>query len=144
MNPRPMNVFVPYTTSWNQFHCIHARTHGRGGRVSSVGIATRYGLDIPGIESRWGAARFFAPVHTGPWGPLSLLYNGYRSFPGVKRPGPGVDHPPTSKRRGHERVELYLYSPSGPQWPVIGRTFTHVRIGLCYLRHATLSFLGVQ
>jgi hypothetical protein len=26
--------------------------------------------------------------------------------------------------RGHERVELYLYSPSGPSWPVIGRTFT--------------------
>ena len=25
-----------------------------GGRVSSVGIATRYGLDGPGIESRWG------------------------------------------------------------------------------------------
>jgi hypothetical protein len=25
-----------------------------GGRDSSVGIATRYGLDGPGIESRWG------------------------------------------------------------------------------------------
>ena len=25
-----------------------------GGRDSSVGIATRYGLDRPGIESRWG------------------------------------------------------------------------------------------
>ena len=24
--------------------------------------------------------------------------------------------------RGHERVELDLYSPSGPLWPVIGRT----------------------
>jgi hypothetical protein len=35
------------------------------GRDSSVGIATRYGLDGPGIESRWGA-RFFAPVQTGP------------------------------------------------------------------------------
>jgi hypothetical protein len=29
------------------------------------------------------------------WGPSSLLYNGYWvSFPGVKRPGRGVDHPP--------------------------------------------------
>jgi hypothetical protein len=26
------------------------------GRDSSVGIATHYGLDGPGIESRWGAA----------------------------------------------------------------------------------------
>ena len=47
---------------------------------------------------------------------------GTGSFPGVKRPGRGADHPPPSKCRGHERVELYLYSPSAPQWPVIGRT----------------------
>ena len=47
---------------------------------------------------------------------------GTGSFPGVKRPGRGADHPPASKYRGHERVELYLYSPSGPSWLVIGRT----------------------
>jgi hypothetical protein len=30
-----------------------------------------------------------------PWGPLSLLYNEYRvSFPGVRRPVRGIDHPP--------------------------------------------------
>jgi hypothetical protein len=34
------------------------------GRDSSVGIATRYGLDGPGIESGWGA-RISAPVQTG-------------------------------------------------------------------------------
>jgi hypothetical protein len=34
------------------------------GRNSAVGIATRYELDGPGIESRWGA-RFSAPVQTG-------------------------------------------------------------------------------
>jgi len=32
---------------------------------SSVGIATRYRLDGPGIESWWGA-RFFATLQTGP------------------------------------------------------------------------------
>ena len=42
------------------------------------------------------------------------------SFPGVKRPGRGADHPPPSKCRGQERVELYLYFPSGPSWPVMG------------------------
>ena len=48
---------------------------------------------------------------------------GTGSFPGVRRPGRGADHPPPPfKRRGHERVGLHLYSPSGPQWPVIGRT----------------------
>jgi len=30
-----------------------------------------------------------------PWGPPSFLCNGYWvSFPGVKQPGHGVDHPP--------------------------------------------------
>ena len=58
-----------------------------------------------------------------PWSPPSLLYNGYRvSFPGVKRLGRGVDHPPPSSARVKERVELYLYSPSGLTWPVLGRT----------------------
>jgi hypothetical protein len=52
-----------------------------------------------------------------------LLYNGYRvSFPWVKQPGRGVDHPPPSSTEVKERVELYLYSPSGPSWPVLGRT----------------------
>jgi hypothetical protein len=36
-------------------------------RDSSVGIATRYGLDAPGIESRCGGGGgFSAPVQTGP------------------------------------------------------------------------------
>ena len=35
------------------------------GRDSSVGIASRYGLDGAGIEFRWGG-RFSAPVQTGP------------------------------------------------------------------------------
>jgi hypothetical protein len=44
-----------------------------------------------------------------PWGPPSLLYNGYRVFPGGKeRPGRGVDHPLTSSAEVKERVELYL------------------------------------
>jgi hypothetical protein len=32
--------------------------------TDAVGIATRYGLDSPEIESRWGV-RFSAPVSTG-------------------------------------------------------------------------------
>jgi hypothetical protein len=50
-------------------------------------------------------------------GPYSLLYNGYRvSFAGVKRPGSDVKHPPTSSAEIKERVELYVYSHSGPSW----------------------------
>jgi hypothetical protein len=58
-------------------------------------------------------ARFFAAVQTDP-GAHPASYNGYRvSFPGVKRPGRGVDHPPTSSARVKERVQLYLYSTRG-------------------------------
>jgi len=88
------------------------------GRDSAVGIATRYGLDDPGFESRWGA-RFSAPVQTGPGAhPVSYTV-GTGSVPGVKRPGRDVDHPPPSSAEVKERIELYLYSTSGPSWPVI-------------------------
>jgi hypothetical protein len=65
------------------------------GRDSSVGIATGYGLDGPGIESRWGA-RFFAHVQTGPEAHPASCTMGTGSFPGVKRPGRGADHPSPS------------------------------------------------
>ena len=57
----------------------HDLTCGPG---SSVGIATGYGLDGPGIESRWGA-RFSAPVQTGPGAHPASCTMGNGSFPGV-------------------------------------------------------------
>jgi hypothetical protein len=53
------------------------------GPGSSVGIATGYGLDGPGIESRWGA-RFSAPVQTGPGAYPASCTMGTGSFPGVE------------------------------------------------------------
>ena len=89
------------------------------GPGSSGGIPTRYRLDGPGIESLWGMARFSAPVQTGPAAHPASCTMGTGSFPGIKRPGRGADHPPLSKCRGQVRVGLYLYSPSGPSWPVM-------------------------
>ena len=60
---------------------------------SSVGKATRYGLDGQGIESRWGA-RFSAPIRTGPGAHPASYTMGTGFFLGVKRPGRGADHPP--------------------------------------------------
>jgi len=70
-------------------------------------------------------ARFSAPIQTGPEAHPASYATGTGSFPGVKRPGQGVDHPPTSSAEVKERVELYLYSPSGPLWPVIGWTLLY-------------------
>jgi len=52
------------------------------GEVSSVGIVTDYGLDGPGIESRWG--RDFPPVQTCPGAHPVSCTMGTGSFLGVK------------------------------------------------------------
>jgi hypothetical protein len=84
------------------------------GPSSSVGIATDYRLDGPGIEVPvWG--EIFRTCPDRPWGPPSLLCNWYRVLSGVKeRPGRDADPSPPSSAVGHERVKLYLYSPYGP------------------------------
>ena len=71
--------------SYQNLFCIHGFDCGLG---SSVGIATGYGLDGSGIESRWGA-RFSAPVQTGPGAHPASCTMGTESFPGVKS-GRGV------------------------------------------------------
>ena len=84
-----------------------------------TGIATSYELDSPGIKYRSGRD-FSAPIRTSPGAYPASCTMGTGSFPGVKRPWRGVDHPPQSSAEVKERVELYLYSPSGPSWPVLG------------------------
>ena len=80
------------------------------GRDGVIGVAASYGLDGPGIESRW-RRDFPNPPRpsvglTQP--PLQWVPD---VFPGLKRPGRGVDHPPPSSAEVKERVELYPYSP---------------------------------
>jgi hypothetical protein len=99
---------------------VHIRRsrNGQRGPGSSVGIATGYGMDGPGIESRW-RARFYAPVQTGPGAHPASCTMGTGSFPGVES-GRGVTLTPHPSLvpRSKKRVELYLYSPQGPSWPV--------------------------
>ena len=54
------------------------------GQDSSVGMVTRYGLDGPGIKSRWGGARFSAPIQAGPGAHPASCTMGTGSFPGGK------------------------------------------------------------
>jgi len=62
------------------------------GPGSSVGTATRLGLDGPGIESQ--GERFSAPFQTGTETHPASYGMGTGSFLGVKWPERGVDHPP--------------------------------------------------
>jgi hypothetical protein len=57
--------------------------------------------------------RFSAPVQTGPGAHPASYTMGTGSFPGVKRPGRGVDNTTPSSAEVKKRVELYLYSPLG-------------------------------
>jgi len=58
------------------------------------------------------AARFSAPVQTGPGADPASYTMGTESFKGVKRPGCDADHPPPSSAEVEER-ELHLYFPLG-------------------------------
>ena len=57
---------------------------GAQGRDSSVGIATRYELDGPGIESRCGG-EIFRTRPDRSWGPTQP--HDYRGVPGSKAAG---------------------------------------------------------
>jgi hypothetical protein len=96
------------------------------GRDSSVSTAPPYGLDGPGTKSRW-RRNFPNPSKLALRSNQPPIQQAASFFsPGVKRPGHGINHPPPSSVEVKERVELYLYSPSGPSWPLLGRTFTFV------------------
>jgi hypothetical protein len=66
------------TNLYSYAHCISQN--------SVVGKATGYGLKNSRNECQWGQNFHTHPDQ--PWGPLSLLYNGYLiSFPRIKQPG---------------------------------------------------------
>jgi hypothetical protein len=97
-------------TFWSLFRQDLTTVCGPG---SSVGIATGYGLDGLGIESRWG--RDFPHLSRPALGPTQPSVQWYPVFPGGKEwPGHDADPSPLSSAVGHERVQLYLYSPCGP------------------------------
>jgi hypothetical protein len=90
---------------------VHLKTCGPG---SSVGIATTLRVGRSGNRIPVGA-RFSAPVQTDTRAhPASCKMSTGSFHGGKKRPGLDGDPSPPSSAVGHERVELYLYSPSGP------------------------------
>ena len=91
------------------------------GREGVFSIATRYGLDGTGIESRW--RRDFPHPSRPALGPTQPPIKWVLGIlPGGKAAGAWCWPPTPSSAEVKGRVELYLYSPSGPSWPVLGRT----------------------
>ena len=91
-------------------------------------VATRYGLGGPGIESRWG--RDF--LH------LSRLALRNTQLPVQWVPSKAAGAwrwPPTpSSADVKGRVKLYLFSPSGPSWPLLVWTYLYLYMAGGYLR----------
>jgi len=97
---------------WDSPDLIINAYWGIFGPGNAVGIATRYGLDGPGIEFQW-MARISALVQTGPGAHPTSYTMGTGSFPGEKRPRRGVNHPPPSGTEVEGRIKLYFCSPLG-------------------------------
>jgi len=96
---------------WHHTSVFHGPS---ASRYSDSLLGGRFGDRIP-----VGGEIFRIRPHC-PWGPPSLLYSGYQVFPGGKAVGSWRWPPTLSSAEVKERVELYLYSPSGSSWPVIG------------------------
>jgi hypothetical protein len=65
-------------------------------------------------------AKFSALIQTSRGAHPTSYTLGTRSFPGVKWLVRDVNHLHLSSAEVTEIVELYLYSPSGSLWPVLG------------------------
>ena len=81
--------------------------------------------------SNLGGGDIFRTCPDRPWGPSSLLYNGYRVFPGGKE-RPGCDADPSPPSSVEVKKEHSFYSPYGlygmyrASVPVQGCTLSYV------------------
>jgi hypothetical protein len=105
-------------------------------RCLIVGRVTRYGLDGPGIESHWGAG-FSAPVQTGPGAHPTSCTMGTGSFPGLKRPEHGADHPPHLALRLRKEWSYTLL----PLWAFVACCRMNCTLPLPYSKKCSLLLL---
>ena len=164
LQPKPQPYFgPPLIHSHGLFATL---THNQKAAAFRHEHVTRQGAQIPGLiceSSAWnlragiaqsvqrlatgwtirgsnpGAGRIFRIRPDRPWSPHRLLHKGYRvCSPGVKWPGRGFDHLPTSSAVVKERVELYLSKLS---WPVLRAKFSFLSVWNLF--HVTLLARGV-
>ena len=101
--PAPFNIK-------NYLNCVYTV-----GRVVQSGWTVRDRIPV--------GTRFFARPDR-PWGPPSLVYNGYRVFPGGKvRPGRTADHSPPSSAAVMEEQSYTSTHPLGHTGPETGSLY---------------------
>ena len=117
--------------------CGLRHTAQSGSRESVAGTATRYGLDGPGIESRWGGRDFPHPS-TPALRPTQAPIQWVESFPGEKRPGRGVEHPSPFYRGGYRKSRAI---PLLPFWAFVALSRVNVSLPLLlfHVRSASLT-----
>ena len=108
-----LNFKGPFSINKNNF-CYRVPV----GPDSSVCTETRYGLDGPGIESRWGRD-FPHPSRRALWPTQPPVLWVPDLSRGDKAAGAWRWPPTQSSSEVEGRVELNLYSPSVPSWPVM-------------------------
>ena len=132
------------TGSYSRFSFIYHLSASTVDRDSSVGKATGYGLDGPGLKSLW-EARFSAPVQTRCGTHPDSCTMGTEFFPGVKS-GRGVtltSHPlivPWSKKS--RTIPLFPLWAVRPLQSFSACTRVHFTFSSCYntiTYHSTLT-----
>ena len=112
------------------------------GRGSSVGVVSRYGLDGPGIETRW--QRDFPHSSRPALGPTQPpIQRQEVSFPEVKRSGRGVDHPSLSSAEFKQIAELPLWvfkACSRAKFNSYAVFFSFCTIGIYWAKFGVSSF----
>ena len=109
---------------WSYVSTPFVRRHGVGSDTSAFVVVVSgcyrhpliVGLSGDRISAR---TRFFAPVQTDPGSHPPSYILGTGLFPGVMRMGRVVDHTPPSSAEVKEKVQVHLYSPFGPSWPIL-------------------------
>ena len=113
-------IYIKYTVTLTVYRCtfnIH-----RHSATFHIYLDTQIYLKYMCIQLQLSdMSEFSAPVQTGHGAHPASCTTGTGSFPGVKRPGSGVDHPsPPHLLARLKKVKLYLYSPPLPSLQVTG------------------------
>ena len=80
-----------------------------------------------------------------PWGPPSLLYKGYRVFPGCKvRPERPADHSPPSSGAVMEEYSYTSTHPLGHPGPVKGSLYLYLYHFIAFLKKKSMFSLRLK